>query len=76
MDIKYVAGIRFTARSALQEKTDLPIDPGVLGQIIKDNEDVLAVVHEVFPQQAGRVGGQILLSRGYGSDAADDDRVR
>src|SRR5690606_23078929 len=42
--VEYVAGIGFTARGATQQQGKLTVGDGVLGKVIKNDQDVLATV--------------------------------
>ena len=63
MKVKDVSGVGLAAGGPLEDKGDLPVGDGVLGKIVVDDEGVLAVFHEPFPDGATRVGGEILVGR-------------
>src|SRR5581483_5123421 len=67
--------LSFAARWTAQQERDLPIGGRVLRKVVVDAEGVLAVVAEVLPERAARVGGEIEQRRGLGGRGRDHDRV-
>ena len=70
VQIEHVTGIRFAAGGTLQDERDLAISHGVLGQIIKDDERVHAVIHEPFAHRRAGERSEVLVGGGIGSGAA------
>ena len=59
---------------AFEDEGNLTIGHGVLGEIIVNDEGVLAVLHEPFSDGTACVGGQVLVGgvvRGRGGDNGD-----
>ena len=52
MQVEHVAGIGFAARRAAQQQRHLAIGPGVLAQVVVDDQRVAAVVHELLAHGA------------------------
>ena len=55
VEIEHVAGIGFAARRAAQQQRDLAVGDGLLGQVVIDDQRVLAAVAEVLAHRAARV---------------------
>jgi hypothetical protein len=49
MQIEHVARIGLAAGRPPQQQRDLPVCPGLLGEVVINDERVLALVHEVSP---------------------------
>ena len=75
MQIEHVAGIGFATRRSAQEQRDLPVGPGVLAQVVVDDERVLALPHEELAHGAAGERGQVPQRRGVLSRYGDDDGV-
>ena len=75
MKVEDVAGIGFASGGAAQEEGHLAIGPGVLAQVIIDDESVLAVVHEFLAHSAAREGSEVLEGGRIGSRCGDHDSV-
>src|SRR5690606_36817451 len=75
VQIEHVARIRLAARRTAQEQRDLPIRPGLLRQVVVDDQRVFAVVPEELAHGAARVGRDVLHGRGLRRRRRDDDRV-
>ncbi len=52
MQIEHVAGIRLATRRAAQQQRNLPIGPGLLGEIVVDDQRILAVIAEILAHGA------------------------
>ena len=76
VQIKYVAGVGFAARRALEHKRDLAIRDSVFGKIIKDNERVHAVIHKPLAHGGAGKWSQILVGRRVRRRRGDDGGVR
>ena len=76
VQIEHVAGIGFTAGRTAQQQRDLAVRPGLLGQVVIDDQGVLAAVAEVLAHGAAGVGRDVLHGGGLGGRGGHDDRVR
>ena len=75
MQVEHVARIRFAARRAAQQQRHLAVGPGLLGEIVIDDQRVLAAVAEVLAHRAARVRRDVLHRRRVRGRGRDDDRV-
>ncbi len=75
MQVEDIAGVRLAARRAPREERDLAVRPGVLRQVVVDDERVLAAVAVVLAHGAAGERGEVLQGRGIGRASDDDDRV-
>src|SRR5215212_1548672 len=75
MEVEDVPGIRLAAWRASEEQHHLPVGDGVLGEIVVDQERILAAVHEELADGAPRVRGEVLQRRRLGGRSVDDGRV-
>ena len=76
VQVEYIARIRLAARRAAQQQRHLPIRPGVLGQVVVDDERIPALPHKLFRHGAARVWREILHRRGVGCVGGDHDGMR
>src|SRR5829696_4450015 len=76
MEVEDVPGIRLAAWRASEEQHHLPVRDGVLGEVVIDQERILATVHEELADGAPRVRGEILQRRGLGGRSVDYGGVR
>ena len=60
VEVEHVAGVGLAARRAAQQQRHLAVGLGLLGQVVVDDEGVLAVVHPVLAHGAAGVGGEVL----------------
>ena len=60
MVIENVAGVSLASGRPSQEQGNLPISNGLLGEIVIDDQGVLAVISEVLTDGAAGVGSQEL----------------
>ena len=60
VQVENVAGVGFTSRGTANQQRKCTVRDGVLGQVVINNEDVLALMHEIFAHGAAGVGGDIL----------------
>ena len=70
MQIEHVARKRFAAGRAAQQQRDLPIGDGLLGQIVIDDQRILAVIHEVLAHGHAAVRRDVLHAAGWMPPAA------
>src|SRR6516225_3311545 len=75
VEIEHVAGEGFAARRAAQQQRDLAVGDGLLGQVVVDDQRVLAAVAEVLAHRAARVRGNVLHGGRFRGRGGDDDRV-
>ena len=75
MQIEHVTRIGFTARRTTQQQGNLTVGPGLLGQIIIDNQGILSAVTEILAHGTAGVGGNVLHSRGIRSRSSHHDGV-
>ena len=75
MQIENITRISFPARRTTQQQGDLTIGPGLLGQIIIDNQCVFTTVTEVFAHGTARIGGQELHRCRVGCAGGHDNGV-
>src|SRR5690606_28854126 len=65
----------FAAWRTAQQQRDLAIGPGLLGQIVVNDQGVFAAVAEVFAHGAARVSRQILHGGRIGRRGSHDNGV-
>ena len=75
MQIKDVAGISLAPGSALQKQAEGAVRHRVFAQVVIDDQDVLARIHEIFRKRAARIGGDILHGGGLPRARGEDDGV-
>src|SRR5262249_60672345 len=63
VEVEHVARVRLAPRRAAEEKRYLPVRPGLLREVVVDDERVLAAVAEVLTHGAARVGRDVLHRR-------------
>ncbi len=75
MQIEHIARVRLAACRSPQEQRDLTVRPGVLAQIVIDDERVFALPHEVLAHCAAREWGEVPQRRRVLSRNGHDDGV-
>jgi len=75
MQVEHVAGVGFATRRTAQQQRHLAIGPGLLGQIVVDDQRVLAAVAEVLAHGTAGVRGDVLHGRGFGGRGGNNDGV-
>ena len=75
MQIEYVARICFTSRRTAEQKGHRTISYGVLGEVIIYNEDVFALVHEIFTDSYTGVRCKILHRGSFGCAGMYDNGI-
>ena len=60
MQVKDIAGVSLTSRRTADQQRQGTVSHGVLGQVIVDDQDVLALMHEVLAHGTAGVGCDIL----------------
>ena len=64
MEIEDITGVGLSAGGSSQKERHLSVGDGLLGEIVVDDEAVLAVVSEVLTNSAAGVGSQELEGSG------------
>ena len=75
VQVEHVAGIGLAARRPAQQQRHLAVGPGVLGQIVVDDQRILALLHELLAHGAAGVGGDVLQGGRFRSRGDDHDGV-
>lgn len=75
MQVEHIAGVGLATRRAAQQQRHCPIRLCLLGQVVEDDEDVLALVHPVLSDGRAGVGGDVLEAGGVGCRGIHDHRV-
>ena len=75
MQVEDVARVRFTPRRAAQQQRDRTVCFGLLGQVVKHDQHVFAVVHPVLADGRAGVRGDVLEARGIGRRGGHDRGV-
>ena len=75
VEVEDVARVGLAAGRAAQQQRHLAVGLGLLGEVVVDDEGVLAVVHPVLADGAAGVGGEVLERRRVGRRRDHHDRV-
>ncbi len=75
VQIEDVAGIGFASGRAAQQQRHLTVRPGVLAQVVVDDECISAILHEIFAHSATREGREVLQSRRLRRRSRNHDSV-
>ena len=75
VQIEHVAGVSLTSRGTADQQRQCTVGHGVLGQVVVDDEDVLALMHEIFAHGTAGVGCDILQGRKLGCRCGHHDGV-
>jgi hypothetical protein len=75
MQIEHITGVGLSAGRSSQKERHLSVGNSLLGQIVVDNEAVLAVISEELTNSAAGVGGQELQGSSLGGGGSNDDGV-
>ena len=75
MEVEDVARIGFTSRRTAKQQRDLAVGPGLLRQVVVDDEGVFTAVAEVFAHGRTGVRGDVLHGGGFRGRGGHDDRV-
>jgi hypothetical protein len=73
VQVEDVARIGFATRWPPQQQRHLAVSPSLLGQVVVDDQRVLAPIAEEFAHGATGVGCDVLQGRGLGRAGGDDD---
>ena len=75
MQVEDVTRVCFATGRAAKNEGHLTVSHRLLGKIIKDDEDVLALVHEILGESTSRVRSEELVGGGIGSGCRNDDGI-
>ena len=75
VQVEHVARVGLATWRTTQQQAHLTVGHRLFGQVVEDDERVLAVVAEVLAHGAARVGRQVLERRGVRGRRRHDDRV-
>ena len=75
MQVEDVAGVRLAAWWPPEEEGDRAVGLGLLGEVVVDDERVLAVLHPVLAHGAAGVGGEVLVRGGIPRRGHHNHRV-
>ena len=64
MKVENITRICLTTRWAPKNQGHLTVSDRLLGEIIKDDEDILALIHEILSKSTSRIRGEELVRRG------------
>ncbi len=75
VEVEDVAGIGLATRRPAEQQRELPVGVRVLGEVVVDDQGVLAVVEEVLGHRRAGERGHPLDRRRLVRRSGDDDRV-
>src|SRR5918995_4664720 len=75
MEVEDVPGVSLAAWGPPEEEHHLPVGDGVFGEVVVDQERILATVHEELPDGAPRIRSQILQRGRLGRRVVHDGGV-
>ena len=75
VQIEHVAGVSLTSRGTADQQRQGTVGHGVLGQVIVDDQDMLALMHEILAHGTAGVGCDILQGRQLGRCSGHHDGV-
>ena len=75
MKVENITRICFTTGWATKNERNLTIGNSLLGEVIKDDKHVLALVHEILGKSTSGVRGEELVGRRVGSGGGNDNGV-
>merc|ERR1712203_345661 len=75
VEVEDVTGVSLTAWGTPEQQGHLPVSDSLLGQVVKDDHSVHAVVTEVLSHGHSGVGGEVLQGSSVGGSGRDDDGV-
>ena len=75
MEVEHITWVSLTTGWSSEEERHLSVSDGLLGEIIVDNQGVLAVVSEVLANSASGVRSEELEWSGIGGGSGNDDGV-
>ena len=75
VQIEDISRVGFAARGAAQQQRDLAVGPTMLGEVVVNDQSILALGHELLADGATRVGREELQRCGLRSGRGYNDRV-
>ena len=75
VQVEDVTRVGLATRRAAQQQRHRAVGLGLLGQVVEDDQHVLAVVHPVLADRRAGVGREVLEAGRVGGRARDDGRV-
>ena len=75
VQVEHVTRVGLTARRAAQQQRHGAVGLGLLGEVVEDDQHVLAVVHPVLADGRAGVGREVLEARAVRRRGGDDRRV-
>ena len=75
MQIEHITGVGLTTGGSSQKERHLSVSDGLLGEIVVDNEAMLAGVSEELTDGAAGIGSQELEGGSLGGGGSNDDGV-
>merc|ERR1719391_1671251 len=75
VEVEDVTGVSLTAWGTPEQQGHLPVSDCLLGQVVKDDHSVHAVVTEVLSHGHARVGGKVLQGGSVRGGGRDDNGV-
>merc|ERR1740131_170858 len=73
--VENVTGVGLTTWGTSQQQRHLSVGYGLLGQVVKDDDSVHAIVSEVFTHGTAGIGGQVLQGSGIRGGGRHNDGV-
>jgi hypothetical protein len=75
VEVEDISGVGLSSRRSSKKKGHLSVGDGLLGQIVVDDQGVLAVVSEPLSHGTSREGSEVLEGSGVGSGSGNNDGV-
>ena len=75
VQVEHVAGVGLAARRPAQQQRDRAVGVGLLGQVVEDDQRVLALVHPVLADGRAGVRRDVLVAGRVGGRRGDDRGV-
>ena len=75
VQVEDVTRISLTTRRTAQQQGDLPVSPGLFGQVVIDDQCIFTAIPEVLAHGAACIGGDVLHGRRVGSTCGYNDGV-
>jgi hypothetical protein len=75
MEVEDIARVRFSARWPPHQQGNLPIRPGMLGQVIVDDQGMATAFHDLFAHRTTSVRGDVLQCCRIRCGRSHDDRM-
>ena len=75
MQIEHIAGVSLTAGRAAEQQGDGTVGHRMLGKVVVDDQDALALGHEILGQCSARIRCDVLQGSGIGGRGGHDGGV-